>query len=213
MRNRPQTTWQTELGQLLDLTSQPATAPAAAEGGALATPEAVPDLTRFTMERYRLIVKYKTAYYSFYLPVALAIVMCGIADDKTLKQAERILCPMGEYFQIQDDYLDCYGEPATIGKIGTDIQDNKCSWLVVKALAKCNDAQRAVLEANYGRHDDECVARIKALYVELDLAGEFAAYEAESFAAISDAIGKAAGGRVPVAVYEALLKKIYKRSK
>jgi len=44
-------TWQTELGQLLDLTSQPPPAV-----GAI-------DLDRFTLERYKAIVKYKTAYY------------------------------------------------------------------------------------------------------------------------------------------------------
>ncbi len=48
-------TLQTELGQLLDLTSQPM--------------DGKIDLNRFTLERYRLIVKYKTAFYTFYLPI------------------------------------------------------------------------------------------------------------------------------------------------
>lgn len=47
---------------------------------------------------------------------------------------------------LQDDYLDCYGDPAVTGKIGTDIQDNKCSWLVVKALETMTAEQRAELE-------------------------------------------------------------------
>merc|ERR1712196_90504 len=51
-----ETTRQTELGQLMDLTSQEL-------GGKL-------DLNRFTIERYMSIVTYKTAFYSFYLPVA-----------------------------------------------------------------------------------------------------------------------------------------------
>ena len=32
------------------------------------------------------------------------------------------------------------------GKVGTDIEENKCTWLIVQALARANDEQRAVLE-------------------------------------------------------------------
>ena len=113
-------TRQTEFGQLLDLTSQPLS-------GTI-------DLSRFTIERYTSIVKYKTAFYSFYLPVALGMIMSGITDVSLYDKAREILLIMGEYFQVQDDFLDCYGSPEVIGKIGTDIQDNKCSWLVVQAL-------------------------------------------------------------------------------
>jgi farnesyl diphosphate synthase len=41
----------------------------------LTAPEDSVDLNRFNLEKYYLIVEYKTAYYSFYLPVALAMHM------------------------------------------------------------------------------------------------------------------------------------------
>ena len=47
---------------------------------------------------------------------------------------------------MKDDFLDCFGDPAVTGKIGTDIEDNKCSWLVVQALARVTPQQRALLE-------------------------------------------------------------------
>lgn len=199
-----QVTWQTELGQLLDLTSQPT-----GSDGAV-----IVDLDRFTLERYRAIVKYKTAYYSFYLPVACGLILSGLATDKSLADAEAITCAMGEYFQVQDDYLDCYADPTVLGKIGTDIQDNKCSWLVVQALARASPDQIAVLKANYGRKDAAAEATVKALYVDLGLQAVFEAYEAESYTTLQSMIAATcADGSVPESVYLSLLAKIYKRSK
>lgn len=190
-------TRQTEFGQLLDLTSQPL-------NGTI-------DLNRFTMERYLSIVRYKTAFYSFYLPIALAMVVTGINDKTVYQQAREILVIMGEYFQVQDDYLDCYGSYEVIGKHGTDIQDNKCSWLVVKALSKATPAQRKILEDNYGQKDNSKVEIVKKLYLDLELTKDYEQYEEESYVAIKKLLSKVKA--VPTEVFEFLLKKIYKRSK
>ena len=80
-------------------------------------------------------------------------------------------------------------------QVGTDIEDFKCSWLVVKALELCNEEQKKLLHVNmpcfrihhcfllfckkllifmffqeaYGKPDPENVAKVKALYKELDI--------------------------------------------
>jgi farnesyl diphosphate synthase len=118
---------------------------------------------------------------------------------------------MGEYFQIQDDYLDCYGLPEVIGKIGTDIQDNKCSWLVVQALKVATPEQKKVLEDNYGQDDEEKIAIVKQLFVELKLEETFKSYEEASYTSIKALIAQVTD--IPAEVFEFLLRKIYKRSK
>ena len=50
-------------------------------------------------------------------------------------------------YSLQDDYIDCYGDPAVTGKVGTDIEENKCGWLVIQALQRVSPEQRKVLEA------------------------------------------------------------------
>lgn len=50
--------------------------------------------------------------------------------------------------RTQDDYLDCFGDPAVTGKVGTDIEENKCSWLVVQALTRVTPEQKAVLQVS-----------------------------------------------------------------
>ncbi len=83
---------------------------------------------------------YKIAYYPFYLPVALAMYMFHVPQSypsgtQTIEPyalAKSILIPLGECFQIQDDYLKISGTPE---QISTDIIDNKFSWCSVYVRA------------------------------------------------------------------------------
>lgn len=192
-------TFQTELGQLLDL---------------LTAPEDEVDLSKFSLAKHSYIVTYKTAFYSFYLPVALAMYMAGIASSEDLKQAEDILLPLGEYFQVQDDYLDCYGDPNVIGKIGTDIQDNKCGWVINKALGKANADQRKILDENYGVRSAETEAKVKAVFAELNIEQDFNDYEEKIAAELRAKIAKVDESRgFKGEVLKVFLNKIYKRQK
>ena len=191
-----ETTHQTALGQFLDLTTS--------------EPDKV-DFDRFSLSVYTDIVVYKTAFYSFYLPCALGMRLAGVTDEKLYAQAAAICKEMGEMFQVQDDYLDCYGDPERIGKIGTDIKDNKCSWLINRALQDCTMAQRRQLEANYAKKDAKSEAAVKAVFKKLDLEAKFKAYEEETHAKIVAQIAEIKG--MPTTIFSQLLKRIYKRDK
>jgi farnesyl diphosphate synthase len=109
--------------------------------------------------------------------------------------------------------LDCFGAPEVIGKIGTDIEDNKCSWLIVQALSRANPQQRRILEENYGRRSPENVARVKQVYKELDLVSVYQKYEEESYAALNKQIAAVDPKVISPKIFEAFVAKIYKRNK
>ena len=73
-----------------------------------------------------VIVTHKTAYYSFYLPIALAFLYVRKSTTRNLLVAREISVQIGDYFQLQDDFLDAFVDPTVLGKIGTNIVDNKC---------------------------------------------------------------------------------------
>merc|ERR1712190_217144 len=96
----------------------------------------------------------------------------------------KVLVKMGIYFQAQDDFLDWYATPEELGKIGTDIQDKKCSWLFVHAYHDlASPQQKAVLDSHYGKctvgSDEEL--QIKSLYRDLNLDRHFREYEENSY--------------------------------
>lgn len=192
-------TFQTELGQLLDL---------------ITSDENHVDLDKYTLEKHSFIVRFKTAYYSFYLPVALAMYMCGINDEESLKQARDVLIPLGEYFQVQDDFLDCFGTPEQIGKIGTDIKDNKCSWVVNQALLKVTPEQRTILDKNYGQKSDESELICKKLFKDLGIEQAYTEYEESVVSDIKKQIEEIDESKgLKKDVLYAFLGKVYKRSK
>jgi farnesyl diphosphate synthase len=200
-----ETTYQTEMGQLLDL---------------ITAPEDSVDLDKFSMEKHGLIVRYKTAYYSFYLPVALAMYFCGVPETegdggKPYEVAKSILIPVGEYFQIQDDFLDFAAEPGVLGKVGTDIVDNKCSWCINTALSLANASQRAILYDNYGQKDAVKEAKVKEVFEAVGLRGVYAAYEEQVYVRITCDIKEKvrSGSGLKREVFTRFVEKIYRRRK
>ena len=73
------------------------------------------------------------------------------------------------FIKLQDDYIDCFGDENMTGKMGTDIQEGKCSWLAVKALQQCKPNHRAVFTCCYGSKEPAHIERIKVLYNQLKI--------------------------------------------
>ncbi|KAG0527881.1 hypothetical protein BDA96_06G271400 [Sorghum bicolor] len=187
---------QTSLGQMLDLIS---------------THNVANDVAKYNIEGYRRIVKYKTSYYSFYLPVACALLLCGTKLEN-ISGLRDVLIEMGIYFQAQDDYLDCFADPNTIGKIGTDIEDHKCSWLIVQALSHANSNEIEVLLKNYGKKDSTSVSKVKNTYSTLDLKDIFSEFEDRAYKHLVTSIEDQHDHAVQE-ILKSFLKKIHRRKK
>ena len=169
----------------------------------------------FSMERVATVYEFKTAYYSFSLPVRSAMYLAGIADPSVHESAEKILLKIGHLFQVQDDYLDCFADPKVTGKVGTDIQDNKCTWLIMTALEHCNEIERAMLRDNYGKRSSQAIQVVKSTYEQLGIKGKFLRYEEEQYQKLLGEI-KESSDRTPqlrAEVFEDFLNQIYKRQK
>ncbi|XP_078000053.1 farnesyl pyrophosphate synthase-like [Glandiceps talaboti] len=124
------------------------------------------NISTFTEEKYYGLVDYKTTYPTCYSTFAIAMYLAGITDEKVHSDVRVILKEMGRLCQIKNDFDDCF---STSGKKGTDIEQNKCSWLIVEALKRANPEQCKVLEEYYGIANEETAAKVKTVYEELKL--------------------------------------------
>lgn len=68
---------------------------------------------------------------------------------------------LGLSFQLRDDLLDAYGDTATFGKqTGTDIRDNKKTYLLLLALSKAGQQQRERLLELFAETPQDCSGKI-----------------------------------------------------
>lgn len=122
-------------------------------------------------EEYIEMIRLKT---SVLLACALKIgaILAGASKedaDNLYRFGEQI----GLAFQLQDDFLDVYGDTRVFGKaIGGDITSNKKTFMLINALNHANDDQRRQLESWIGatKFDrDEKVAAVTRLYNEIGI--------------------------------------------
>ena len=97
-----------------------------------------------TIPEYLKMIEYKTAVLVGAAMKMGAIVAETCEDNKNLIYDFGL--NLGIAFQLQDDYLDAFGNPETFGKqVGGDIIENKKTYLYLKALEFSNDSEKEQL--------------------------------------------------------------------
>ena len=105
-----------------------------------------------TIPRYLKMITYKTS-----VLVAAAMKMGAIIAKVEDDEAEKIYdfgLNLGIAFQLQDDYLDTFGDEALFGKhIGGDMGENKKTFLYLKAIEMCGREDKEKLMSLYASRE------------------------------------------------------------
>ncbi len=92
----------------------------------------------------------------------------GIGNQEHLYEFGKNL---GIAFQIQDDYLDAFGDPKKFGKqVGGDIIANKKTFLLIHAMDVANDAQKNELQALLKDNSPDKVQKVLELFSDCKVA-------------------------------------------
>ncbi|KRB54591.1 polyprenyl synthetase family protein [Flavobacterium sp. Root186] len=121
-----------------------------------------------TIPEYLKMIEYKTA-----VLVAAAMKMGAIVAKTSEKEADAIYdfgLNLGLAFQLQDDFLDAFGDPETFGKqVGGDIIENKKTYLYIKALEFSSPEKASELQKLFSLQLDDNSEKIetaKAIFNE-----------------------------------------------
>lgn len=116
---------------------------------------------------YLKMIEFKTAVL---LAAAMKMgAMIAGAESNALETIYQFGKNLGIAFQLQDDYLDAFGDPKTFGKqIGGDIIENKKTFLYLQALELANSRQRLELEHLFSikiKDNEDKIATVKDIFL------------------------------------------------
>ncbi len=117
-----------------------------------------------TLTAYREMIRLKTAVLlGAALQMGAIVADAGISDQHKIYEMGVL---MGLAFQMQDDYLDTFGNAETFGKqIGGDIVENKKTWLVLKTLELADDCDKQVLTTLFNGYSEvDKIEKVKDLF-------------------------------------------------
>lgn len=120
-----------------------------------------------TVEEYMEMIRLKTS-----VLLGCACAMGALMADAPFETQVRFLdygVNLGLAFQLQDDYLDTYGNPETFGKaIGGDILNDKKTWLLIMAM---NEDSTGTIKSLLGQNGnpEEKIAKVREVYDRLNL--------------------------------------------
>jgi geranylgeranyl diphosphate synthase type I len=105
---------------------------------------------RADVEAAMTVLRYKSAKYSIERPLHVGAALAGGGPDE-LAALTRFGLPLGEAFQLRDDLLGVYGDPATTGKpAGDDLVEGKRTVLVALALGSVAATDADLLDRSLG---------------------------------------------------------------
>lgn len=120
------------------------------------------------------IYTYKTARYSFCLPLSIGALL-GNADNKIIKALDMIGEKMGIIFQIKDDELGLFGDEKRLGKpVGSDIRENKKTLIRAMLNKMASEKEKKHMSQIYGKTDisENDITYIKDLIKEYSILGD-----------------------------------------
>jgi geranylgeranyl diphosphate synthase type I len=130
---------------------------------------------RADVEAAMTVLRYKSAKYSIERPLHIGALLAGATHDQ-LAELSAYGLPLGEAFQLRDDLLGVYGDPAATGKpAGDDLVEGKRTVLVALTLDAAPEPDARRLDAALGTRLDE--TQVQDLRAIIDASGAHAQLE------------------------------------